>query len=209
MVTTTSRISSVLVDEPPTLASVFPPVIQIYSFAPDPQRSIIPNQPLDYHYMDDTTPHPVLVAELDMPRFSDGVQVHAFDVRPDPDFAPRRGQAKPFTQDPSKGVLVFELQVIVDAMDDAERDPPSFELFVLRETFVEMAVRGETRLEEVRNRSGEERFTPWRVEEKVGWEQWGYVNARLVASSMRSRDWVGSPADECLKRFHAHLRCRL
>lgn len=195
MLTTTSNVSPVMPTEPRSIASVFPPVIQIYSFALDPAHSIIPVQPLDSDFMDDTTARPVLLAQLELPRFAPGVIIGSFDVRPDPAFPPNRtvGTQKPFTQNPSKGVLVFELQVSepADPPDLQEgTDHKAYELFVLRETLVELAQKGEDRLAGIRtaNDFGD---SYWRVvEETIPWIDWGRTGSRVMDISMLQRNWV-------------------
>ncbi|ORX36815.1 hypothetical protein BD324DRAFT_580515 [Kockovaella imperatae] len=187
MLTSTSNISPVLPTEPRSIASVFPPVIQIFSFAPDPERDVVPVQPLDFDYMDDTTTRPFLVCQLELPRFASGVMIGAFDVRPDPAFTPRKG--KPFTQDPEKGLLVFDIQTVV--VDETQLiHQHAYELFVLRETLVNLAKNGEARFERARETS--DRFSPWRLEENFSWEDWGVTNARLMNASMKNRAWVCS-----------------
>ena len=164
------------------------PLVQIYSFAADPERHINPVQPLDFDYMDDTTPRPMLVAQLELPPF-DHVQVTpifigTFDVRPDPAFPARPG--KPFTQDPEKGVLVFELQVM-KVIGPTQLEQHGYELFVLREMLIDMARAGEKRLADVRGT--DDRYAVWRLEKRMEWQDW-YDRARIKELSMRSRNWV-------------------
>ena len=183
--------------EPRSVAAIFPPVIQIYSFAPDPRDTIIPVQPLDSDYMDDTTARPALVAQLELPRFAPGVIVGAFDVRPDPAFPPNRdsaGTRKPFTQNPEKGVLVFELQVTEHALNTPPEalETRAYELVVLRETLVDMAREGEKRLATIRKAAKDQVEYPyWRVEENFAWAEWGEKKARMMDMSMTQRRWVG------------------
>jgi hypothetical protein len=242
MISTTSSITPVLnenVDtQGPSTAALFPPVIQVYSFAPDPNNPIIPVQPLSAHYMDDTTPRPVLVTQLELPKFAPGVIVTNFEVRPDPAFPPpskdasrstaeslvddddeRRkdrvrgvGQRKQFTQNPSKGILVFELSVhephasyAVDAnpvLAAGRGTNKSYELFVLRETLVGMAKEGEERLRKERNGQGDGReFRRWEVERIIPWEDWGETHSRFMDISMKKRNWVSeTPATRATSR---------
>lgn len=166
------------------------PLIQIYTFAADPDRHINPVQPLDFDYMDDTTPRPMLVAQLELPTF-DHVQVTpifigAFDVRPDPAFPARPG--KPFTLDPERGVLVFELQVM-KVIGPTQLEQHGYELFVLREMLVDLAKTGEKKLADVRGT--DDRYAVWRVEQRLEWEDW-YDKARMKELTMRNRNWVSS-----------------
>ena len=203
MITSTSSISPPLPSEPRTLASVFPPVIQIYSFLADPQKHIIPVQPLSSDYTDDTTPRPTLLVQLELPPFAPGVVVTAFDVRPDPAYPPRRYDrfdtvpslcvSKEFTQDPAKGVLVFEVQVM-EPNEDSPNGPMSsrsFEMFVLRESLVSMAEQGEDRLRSAR--AVDDGFVNGRVEVALPWNQWGIRHSRILDATMRRRNWVGHP----------------
>lgn len=231
MISTTSSITPVLMNEDvdtqsPSTAALFPPVIQIYSFAPDPHNPIIPVQPLIAHYMDDTTPRPVLVTQLELPKFAPGVIVSNFEVRPDPAFPPpskdasrstaesladdddeRRkdrvrgvGQRKQFTQNPSKGILVFELSVHephasysanTNVLAAGRGTNKSYELFVLRETLVGMAKEGEERLRKERNGVGNgTEFRRWEVERIIPWEAWGVTHSRFMDISMKKRNWV-------------------
>nr|XP_031857816.1 uncharacterized protein CI109_006759 [Kwoniella shandongensis]KAA5524888.1 hypothetical protein CI109_006759 [Kwoniella shandongensis] len=208
MVTSTSNISPVLPAEPRSLANnfanVFAPVIQIYSFAPDPTHTIIPVQPLDADHMDDTTPRPVMLAQLELPRFAPGVLVGAFNVRPDPAFPPRSPDSGPtlnkrkaFTQDPSKGVLVFELKVGEPITEGPpimnEMTSKSYELFVLRETLVDLAEQGEDRLRKAWENGGDEDGLGIRgVERTFVWADWGEKGARMLDRVMRRRNWVCS-----------------
>lgn len=191
MVTSTSNVSPVMPTEPRFIASAFPPVIQIYSFAPDPDHIIIPVQPLDSDFMDDTTARPVLIAQLELPRFAPGVIIGNFDVRPDPAFPPSRDSAgvrKSFTQDPSKGILVFDLQVM-EPMDPPQEYVKGCELFVLRETLVDIARKGEEELISLRKQDGEGN-SHWRVENQYPWAEWGETGARMLDMSMNQRSWV-------------------
>jgi len=198
MVTTTSSVSPVLPTELRSIGSVFPPVIQVYSFAPDPTYTIIPVQPLDSDFMDDTTARPVLLAQLELPRFAPGVVIGSFDVRPDPAFPPNKtslGKQKPFTQNPDKGVLVIELQVMEPADPPGgpqdELAPKAYELFVLRETLVDIARQGEERLRKTRSAESDNRHAYWRIEQILSWAEWGEKGSRMMDISMLQRNWVG------------------
>jgi hypothetical protein len=202
MVTSTSSVSPI-VPEPQEVTDVFPPVIQIYSFAEDPNHTIIPVQPLDLDYMDDTTARPILLAQLELPRLAPRVIVSSFDIRPDPAFAPQKTRVpnlrstKPFTQDPEKGVIVLDLHVLeapenVNGAGGHFGATPNvgFEMFILRETLVGLAREGEERLREVREENMGEGNQPWRVEIGLRWEDWGVKGCRLMDISMRRRQWV-------------------
>ena len=204
MVTSTSSISPIMPSEPRSVATAFPPVIQIWSFKPDPSNTINPFQPLSADYMDDTTPRPTLVAQLGLPAFAHGAVIGAFEIRPDPAFPPSKspgcGKRKAFTQDPNKGVVVFELQVMEPGHTAFGLNPGmmskySYELFVLRETFVEYAKRGEERLARLWDAIAEGRAEhSWRAEELVPWAEWGEFGARMMEASMSNRVWVGVTA---------------
>jgi hypothetical protein len=201
MVTTTSNVSQ-LVDPESASTAIFPPVIQIYSFSPDPNNKVDATQPLIAEIHDDTTPRPVLLCQLELPRLVPGATVSTFDVRPDPAFPPRKpganagprtGSSKPFTQDPTKGILVFDLQITepVEGQDGGEeQETVSYELFVLRETLVQMALAGEERLREGRELGGPDGYERSKVEENVRWEDWGRFGARFMNASMVRRNWV-------------------
>lgn len=204
MITTASNVSPILPNEARHIASVFPPVIQTYSFSPNPSNHIDPVQPLTSETMDDTTPRPVLVAQLNLPEFVPGELVASFDIRPDPAFPPvspdlahTLGERKPFTQDPSKGVVVFELSVLdpPDPVFDVNRslDGQSYEIFVLRETLVGMAQQGEERLRRSRLPIGdEERLEVWHVAKSLRWEEWGVKHSRFMDVTMPRRHWVSA-----------------
>ncbi|WVR07189.1 hypothetical protein IAU60_004230 [Kwoniella sp. DSM 27419] len=203
MITSTSNISPILPTEPRSQGHIFPPVIQIYSFAPDPNNPMDPVQPLDTDPMDDTTPRPVLLAQMELPRFAFNVMIAAFDVRPDPPFpvhqpgtGPTLGKGKPFTQDPSKGILVFELRLVAPPgqehrmMSDRKK---SYELFVLRETLVKAALQGEERLRQAWANGGDYDGLGIRgVERTIPWAEWGEHGARLMDAQMKRRSWVCS-----------------
>lgn len=195
-------ISSHKSDSRATAASIFPPVIQIFSFGPDPENDINPVQPLVAEFHDDTTPRPVLLTQLELPRFAPGATISTFDVRPDPAFppripgesaGPRIGSSKPFTQDPGKGVLVFDLQIAEPAEGPEGgdlHDTASYELFVLRETMVDMAREGEERLRIARLEGGADGYERSKIEESIRWEDWGRDKARMMNASMERRNWV-------------------
>ncbi|WWC70361.1 uncharacterized protein I206_104311 [Kwoniella pini CBS 10737] len=202
LVTSTSNISPILPSETRSVGSVFPPVIQVYSFIPDPNNPINPVQPLYTDPMDDTTPRPVLLAQLQLPLFAPDVSIHAFDVRPDPAFppppadeVPTLGKRKPFTQDPSKGVMVFELKVVGNGEDNIPRRErkKSYEIFVLRETLVEFARQGEERLRQAYDNEGDLDGLGIRgVERNVPWSEWGEEKTRMMDAVMKRRSWVCS-----------------
>ncbi len=159
--------------------------------------SIEPNQPLREHTEDSQTPRPVVVARVAMPEVVPGAVIATFDVRPDPAFppvktanTPRVGQGKSFTQDPTKGVLVFEMQV--SEVNEANNVPfsPKFEMYVLRETFVEMALDGEKLLSQARLNGVNQ------IEvETLHWRDWGVSGARFHDATMERRNWVSTYLD--------------
>ncbi|ORY32547.1 hypothetical protein BCR39DRAFT_522781 [Naematelia encephala] len=202
LLTSTSSMSGVHTTEPRSAASIFPPVIQVFSILPDPNRTIVPVQPLASHMLDDTTLRPILVAELELPAFAPDATVVSFEVRPDPPNLPRSdpaaptlGPSKPFSQNPEKGVLVLEMSVNEPGLDD--QDPPdrrvsrSYELFILREMLVEMGKEGEQRLIKARLED-QDGYVPLRPEKVVPWAEWAPTGARLMDISMRRRNWVCS-----------------
>lgn len=202
MITSTSNVTPVMPTEPISVASAFPPVIRIYSFAPDPERNISPLQPLDLEHNDDTTPRPVLVTQLHIPPVATGAIMGQFEVRPDPAFPPLArgdqptlGPRKPFTQDPLRGVLVFDLTL--GDPPEAGADPNQqthqnhYELFVLREYIVQLAQEGEERLRRSRLRAeNEDRLDIWDVSQTLAWSVWGERNSRFLTQSMSNRRWV-------------------
>jgi hypothetical protein len=202
LITTASNISPILPTEPRSIASVFPPVIQIYSFSPNPATNINPVQPLSAETSDDTTPRPVLVAQFNLPEFVPGELVASFDIRPDPAFPPissdtkhTLGERKPFTQDPTKGVVVFELSVVdpPDPIIDFNRVPDgeNFEMFMLRETLVGIANEGEERLRRSRLPLGDkDKLEVWDVARTWKWEEWGEEHTRFTEMTMARRHWV-------------------
>lgn len=164
---------------------------------------VFPLQPLRREHIDDTTPRPVLVAQLELPRFYERVVVSAFDVRPDPAF-PAHGDSnafgtaasKSFTQDPSKGLLVFDLQVLQPPQNggnnQARWPSKSYELFLLRETLVDLAQKGEERLEKSMDQAQWDGWGNHRVEEIIPWSDWGTHGSRLMNISMKRRSWVST-----------------
>lgn len=182
------------------------PTIQIYSILSDPKRSVIPVQPLQSEIMDDTTPRPVCVAVLEMPTLQEDVRVTEFDVRPDPAYPPRPEQTKdgemeytllkhkPFTQDPSKGILVFDyrLQERI-AMDPNTRDVVRnwpFEVFVRRETLVKLGQEGEKRLKQAWESGSVLKMGVRDVQQTLTWDEWGEKGARMMDRIMTIRSWV-------------------
>lgn len=182
------------------------PTIQIYSILSDPKRSVIPVQPLQSEIMDDTTPRPVCVAVLEMPTLQEDVRVTEFDVRPDPAYPPRPEQTKdgeveytllkhkPFTQDPSKGILVFDyrLQERI-AMDPNTRDVVRnwpFEVFVRRETLVKLGQEGEKRLKQAWESGSVLKMGVRDVQQTLTWDEWGEKGARMMDKIMTIRSWV-------------------
>ena len=210
MITCSASISPVLPVEPPSVASAFPPVIRVYSFAPDPERDIIPQQSLDYEHNDDTTPRPVLVAQLHIPPTAPGATTMQFEVRPDPAFPPTPrgdqptlGPRKPFTQDPYKGVLVFDLTIgdpPIAGIDPGQQTAQNnYELFILREYMIGLSLEGEERLRRSRlSAEVEGRLEIWDVPKYLSWADWGEQNSRLLHQSMENRRWVSSDS-LCMK----------
>jgi hypothetical protein len=221
MVTSTSNVSPFMPSEPRSVAAVFPPVIQIYSLLPDPEHTIVPVQPLDADFMDDTTLRPAMVAQLELPRFAPGVVISAFDVRPDPAFPPLpKGydgpslvRDKAFTQNPEKGVLVFDLQIVEPrdpALPPAQHDgldTTSYELFVLRETLVDLAREGEDRLKRMRKQGSDDGLGSWRAERNLPWSEWGEDGSRLMDVSMRRRTWVSATSRSIPKLWPIQWSC--
>ncbi|WWC89487.1 uncharacterized protein L201_004411 [Kwoniella dendrophila CBS 6074] len=204
LVTSTSNISPILPQETSTMGSIFPPVIQIYSFLPDPNNPIDPTQPLDTDPMDDTTPRPVLLCQLQLPLFENSVSVTAFDVRPDPPFPPNDHDIgdkfrKPFTQNSNKGIMVFELKVIGHGNQNVPDNLPrrerqkSYEIFILREFLIEQAEKGENRLKQAYENGGDLDGLGIRgVEKNLNWDNWGKDNTRFLDAVMKRRSWVCS-----------------
>ena len=67
-----------------------------------------------------------------------------------------------------------------------------YEVFVLRETLIELAREGEKRLEEQRRTKDKEtgEYAFWRVEKNIPWAQWGVKGSRILDISMKRRNWV-------------------
>jgi hypothetical protein len=201
LITSTSNISPILPQGNAADAAnfSFPPVIRVYSFLPDPDNKITPVQPLAPDHEDDTTARPILLAQLEMPRLAARAGVSSFDVRPDPPFPrsphPGYGPRKAFTQDPEKGLLVFELKLrepVGPDFGENHLEHKEFEVFILRETLIDLACEGEKRLEEQRatkdRDTGEYAF--WRVERNIPWAEWGLKGSRIMDISMKRRNWV-------------------
>lgn len=203
MVTSSSPISNLMGAEAARPSFAFPPCIQIYSFAPQPGSHIIPAQPLEADYMDDTTPRPVLLAQLGLPALAADVSMTSFAVRPDPAFPPPESEGpsltrhrKHFTQDPSKGLLVFDLQMsrtlpgVPDVVFGQSSEHFGCELFVLRETLVRLAEEGEQRMRSALQISGEGWSYRWDIEKVYPWDEWGKTQARMLDVAMKRRNWV-------------------
>ena len=199
MLTSTSSTSPLADNGAHHDASIAPPVIQIYSYERDPMYT--PSQPLLIDYMDDSTPRPSLVAQLELPRFAPGTSLSSFNIRPDPAFPPRQpsneptlGGSKPFTQDPEQGLVVFDLHIREPVEDEGRqmRTTVSYELFVLRELLVDIAKEGEERLSSAKAQAGQDGWRRSDVEINVPWEEWGRDGARLMDISMEHRKWVCS-----------------
>ncbi|TYJ57026.1 hypothetical protein B9479_002305 [Cryptococcus floricola] len=185
------------------------PTIQVYSIATDPLHMVIPSQPLQNEVMDDTTPRPVLLAVLEMPKLDSDAQVAGFDVRPDPPFparpkdkagqepAPTLTRHKPFTQDPSKGIMVLdfvltERVVLGENAVDHRIETWPFELFLPRETLVKLGEEGEERLRDAWSAGGRDGLGVRGAQRDLEWEEWGEKGARLVDKIMPKRSWVCS-----------------
>lgn len=209
LITSTANVSPVMPSEPISVASAFPPVLRIYSFAPDPERDISPLQPLDLEHNDDTTPRPVLIAQISIPPVATGATMGQFEIRPDPAFPPTPrgeeptlGHRKPFTQDPSRGVLVFDMTLGDPPSPEAEPNQQTYqnhyELFVLREYINYLASGGEERLRRSRLKSDdEERLEIWDVALNLSWAEWGEANSRFLTQSMANRLWVCRSCASC------------
>lgn len=205
MITSSSPVSHLMHTEAPLISSTFPPCIQIYSFAQPSGAHIIPAQPLEADFMDDTTPRPMLLAQLNLPVLAINVSMATFSVRPDPAY-PAPGPAGPsltrhrkhFTQDPSRGLLVFDLQMsrsvpgVPDGVFGQNMEYFGCELFVLRETLVRFAEDGERRMRSSVQASGEGWFQRWNIEKVYSWEEWGQTQARLLDVAMKRRNWVSN-----------------
>ncbi|WVO16342.1 hypothetical protein L204_104017 [Cryptococcus depauperatus] len=180
------------------------PTIQIYSILTNPSHTIIPVQPLENEVMDDTTPRPVLLAVLEMPELREQMEVIEFEIRPDPPFPPKTPSGsheltlvknKPFTQDPNKGIVIFNLGLQETfttgphVMNTVRHYP--FELFVLRETLVQLGQDGENRLRSTWQ--GDTSGLGVRgVQRNYKWTEWGEKGARMIDKVMSKRSWVCS-----------------
>lgn len=126
----------------------------------------------------------------------------SFDVRPDPAFpptpigdAPMLGSRKPFTQDPARGVIVFELQMGDPPPEGEGPDFPTgtntYELFVLREYLVQLASEGQERLRRSRlSATDDDKLEVWEVMKNQMWSDWGQTHARFLTQTMAHRLWV-------------------
>lgn len=134
---------------------IHPPSIDIYSFARDPALPPRKIYPLKRHDVDGVTPRFALLARLLLPPMRSGAMMAVFHMRPDPAFPAVPGSqdtlgARPFTQDPRRGVIVIEMAMDDDRLVMPMRMRPEFyEMFILRETLVDMAEEGEARLMEI------------------------------------------------------------
>ncbi|CAK9779572.1 hypothetical protein CC85DRAFT_330332 [Cutaneotrichosporon oleaginosum] len=143
---------------------IHPPSIDIFSFAHDPSKPApTSTAPLERSESDSTSPRFVLVVRLLLPPMRAGSMVSQMHMRPDPAFPPVPSQqatlgVRPFTQDPRRGVIVIEL-----AMDDDHLVMPMrmrsecYEMFILRETLIQMAEEGEERLHDIWHRNAVKR----------------------------------------------------
>lgn len=184
-------------------------MIELYHIPPANDNQAV-EQLIHVESEDTWTPRPRLLKRLGLPRFAPGVTLNAFEVRPDPAFAPLRadqpakfGTRKPFTQDPAKGVLVFDISA-----QEPEMTFPFgnfgiplplhhggqmrlYELFVLREYMndaVESALQSESTEDSV----------PTTI-----WEDWGEEHSRMNPTTMSRRTWVS-----CQRRTVAKLTSR-
>ncbi|KAL1410397.1 hypothetical protein Q8F55_004407 [Vanrija albida] len=192
--------ASILDMSQPEVIDIHPPAIQILSFARDPA---LPKPtiavPLTLDQNDHDSPRPTVIAKLLLPELANMTSIERFDMRPDPPFPPTSpknqtlGRGKPFTQDPSRGVVVFEILVVGEDLPEF-----SYELFVLRETFVQMAHEGEERMRRAwtsprRSGVGADDMLPNAVLRTYHWAEWGEQNARLQRQfQQRQRNWVCS-----------------
>ena len=72
------------------------------------------------------------------------------------------------------------------------RETVSYELFILRETLVDLAKDGEERLVQAKAEAGNEGWRRSDVELTIPWDEWGRFGARLMDMSMEERRWVCS-----------------
>jgi hypothetical protein len=166
------------------IESIDGPAILLISFTQRPKESDGGQPP---NADDPTTPHAVEVTKLMMPPLIDDVLVVNFHMRPDPAYPvrsasdPTLGRGKPFTQDSTKGVVVSDFW-LSHAVPFRSR---FYELFMLRETLVEMATDGEARLQ--KSWDGGEMFDTL----SVPWSNWGEHNTRLMDHVQPNRRrWV-------------------
>lgn len=158
-----------------------PPMIQIYSFAQrDPDLKV--EQPLTFNRLDDTTPRAVPVAKLLIPALADGAGLYTFHMRPDPAFPPQKEPlgARPFTQDPGKGVIVCDLVVASATAPHTEFHPQFFDFFILREYLIQLAEEGEARRRACWATGAREK----EALKTLFWEDWGPENSRLLVKFM-------------------------
>lgn len=174
------------------------PSITIYSFAQPTTTDV--KQPLMRDEEDETTPRAVAVARLRIPEIAPGASLENFHMRPDPSAipppadAPTLGRGKPFTLDPARGVVVIEMTIGSDDTDEPihlqNAHTENFELFILRETLVNLAEEGEARRRRDWAKFGPGAEPDARVYE---WDQWGEEHARLLpAVQTLRRQWVCS-----------------
>jgi hypothetical protein len=135
---------------------IHPPSIDIMTFIHDPSKSP-PSRtgPLPRIEAHKDAPKIELVVSLLLPRMRSGSMMAQMHMRPDPAFPPPPSNqaslgARPFTQDPRRGVIVIELTMDDDRLVMPMRVRPEFfEMFILRETLVQMAEEGEARLYDI------------------------------------------------------------
>lgn len=143
---------------------IHPPSIDIFSLAHDPSKPPPDDTaPLQGDVADKTTQRFALVVRLLLPPMRAGSMMAQMHMRPDPAFPPVPSSqatlgARPFTQDPRRGVIVIELTMDDDRLVMPMRMRPEFyEMFILRETLVAMAEEGEARLYEIWDRKATKR----------------------------------------------------
>ena len=95
---------------------------------------------------------------------------------------------------------MFEL-IVSEPPEEDDPDPTvldkGYELFVLRESLVDMAREGESRLIAARKDGGEDGQASWRVEKTYSWAEWGEKGARMRDPTMYDRQWVRRPLFLC------------
>jgi hypothetical protein len=175
--------------DPAPIEELSPPAIVILSFAQEANPPKV-DQPLMANSEDATTPRAVEVARLLMPALAGDLtelSLENFHMRPDPAYpAVPGGQAtlgkgKPFTQDPSRGLMVLEVWVA----QDMENTTTNFEMFILRETLLKFATDAEDTLRASRA-SGDE----FAVKD-LAWAEWGEENTRFMPQVQNERRrWV-------------------